>query len=149
MHVTGNFNRTTTYEHGRSKLKLWSSRIERKMLGSRYYKKAPEDRMFFVAIPETSGASQNLHYHMLVRLPLDKHALFEEHAPGIWKDFNPTGSLYVQQINDTEEDRRKVIGYDLKDGWTKNCLENIVISTEFIGITPMVSQALRLHQAIE
>lgn len=131
MHVTGNFNRTTTYENGRDKLKLWSSRIERKIFGSRYHKKSPEERMFFVAIPETSGASRNLHYHMLLRMPVAKHALFEEHAPLMWEEFNPAGSLYVQRIKDTEEDRKRVIGYDLKDGWTKNCLENIVISTEF------------------
>jgi hypothetical protein len=129
--VTANFNRTTTHDNGRAKLRIWSSRLERKLFGGRYYKKTPEQRMFFAAVPESSGDSQNLHYHMLVRLPMEKHDLFERHAAPIWKEFNPTGSLDAQHINETAQDKSRVIGYVLKDAWTKTSLANIVLSNEF------------------
>jgi len=131
MHVTANFNRETTHINGRNKLKTWSSRLERKLFGSRYFKKSPEDRMFFVAIPETGGFSGNLHYHMLVRLPRAKHELFELNADAVWKNLNPTGSLFVQKITETRENMVRVINYDLKETWTKNSFPDIVISTEF------------------
>lgn len=130
-HVTANFNRVTTYDAGRRKLREWSQRVDRKLFGSRFHKKTREERLFFVAVPESSGASQNLHYHMLACLPSEKHEFFESVAVPIWKELNPTGSLFVQRIEDTTEDRRKVIAYDLKDAWQKNTLPNIIVSTEF------------------
>lgn len=131
MFVTANFNRTTTNDNGRNKLRIWSSRLERKLFGGRYHSKALDQRMFFISVPETSGESQNLHYHMLVRLPMAKHDLFERHAAPIWKEFNPTGSLDVQHISDTDQDKSRVIGYVLKDAWTKVGLTEIVLSSEF------------------
>lgn len=131
FHVTANFNRVTTLNHGRDKLKLWSSRLERKLFGSRYYKKAMDDRMFFVAVPEYGNNSMNLHYHMLVMLPGNRWDDFQLLGESIWKEFNPTGSLFIQTIRDTFEDRRRVIGYDLKDSWKRDSHTNIVLSTEF------------------
>jgi hypothetical protein len=130
-HVTANFNRVTTYEAGRRKLREWSARVDRKLFGRLYHKKTHEERMFFVAVPESSGASQNLHYHILARIPPEKHELFECFSVPIWKDLNPNGSLHVQRIGDTNEDRRKVIGYDLKDAWQKDTLPSIIFSSEF------------------
>jgi len=131
FHVTANFNRKTTLNNGRDKLKVWSSRLDRKLFGSRYYKKGIDDRIFFVAVPEYGDTSLNLHYHMLIRIPENRHAIFNQLAESIWKEFNPTGSLYIQSIGDTSNDRRKVIGYDLKDAWKNDCHENIIFSSEF------------------
>lgn len=130
-HVTANFNRTTTLVHGRDKLRLWASRLDRKLFGSRYYKKGSDGRMFFAAVPEYGHGSMNLHFHMLVRVPSHRHDDFELVAESIWKEFNPTGSLFVQSIGSTLDDRRKVIGYDLKDSWKTDCHTNIVLSSEF------------------
>jgi hypothetical protein len=131
FHVTANFNRTTTLANGRDKLRLWASRLDRQLFGSRYYKKGGDGRMFFAAVPEYGIASMNLHYHMLVRIPLNRHSEFAQTAESIWQEFNPTGSLFIQLIGDTQEDERKVIGYDLKDTWKTDCHANIIFSSEF------------------
>lgn len=133
FHVTANFNRTTTLNNGRNKLRLWSSRVDRKLFGSRYYKHGSEGRMFFVAVPEYGNLSLNLHYHMLVKLPEIRHDEFSKVAEKIWKSFNPTGSIFIQSIGNTAEDKRKVIGYDLKEAWQQNCHSNIILSSEFSG----------------
>jgi hypothetical protein len=133
FHVTANFNRTTTLVHGRDKLRLWASRLERKLFGSRYYKRGNDGRIFFAAVPEYGHGSMNLHFHMLVRVPSNRHDDFERVAESIWKEFNPTGSLFIQLIGDTGEDQRKVISYDLKDSWKTDCHANIIFSSEFGG----------------
>jgi len=133
FHVTANFNRTTTLTNGRSKLKLWSSRVDRELFGSRYYKKSASDRLFFVAVPEYGNSSTNLHYHMLVRLPENRHIEFSNVGQPIWNELNPTGSLFIQTIGDSEADRKKVIEYDLKEAWQQNCHANIILSSEFSG----------------
>jgi hypothetical protein len=130
-HVTANFNRITSLNNGRDKLRLWASRLDRKLFGSRYYKKGIDDRIFFVAIPEHGHASMNLHYHMLLRVPSNRHGEFQQVAESIWQEFNPTGSLFIQPIGDTSNDMRKVIGYDLKDAWKADCHANIILSSEF------------------
>lgn len=133
FHVTANFNRTTTLVHGRDKLRLWSSRVDRELFGSRYYKKGVEDRLFFVAVPEYGNSSTNLHYHLLARLPINRHDDFARVAESIWKELNPFGSLFIQVIGDTEADRKRVIEYDLKEAWQQNCHSNIILSSEFSG----------------
>lgn len=130
-HVTANFNRTTTLVHGRDKLRLWASRLDRQLFGSRYYKKGNDGRIFFAAVPEYGHCSMNLHYHMLVRVPSNRHDYFEREAESIWQHFNPTGSLFIQLIDDTREDLRKVIDYDLKGSWKTDCHSNIILSSEF------------------
>lgn len=133
FHVTANFNRTTTLVHGRDKLKLWSARVDRELFGSRYYKKAIDERMFFAAVPEHGNSSTNLHYHMLIRLPFNRHVEFARVAESIWKKLNPTGSLFIQVIGDTAADRKRVIEYDLKEAWQQSCHSNIILSSEFSG----------------
>jgi hypothetical protein len=133
FHITANFNRTTTLVHGRDKLRLWSSRVDRELFGSRYYKKSVDERLFFVAVPEYGNSSTNLHYHMLARLPINRNDDFSRVAELIWKELNPVGSLFVQVIGDTEADRKRVIEYDLKEAWQQNCHSNIILSSEFSG----------------
>jgi hypothetical protein len=128
--ATVSFNRNTTNENGRRKLRLWSSRLEWKLFGSCYHRKTPEQRLFFIATPETSGQMEDFHDHQLVHLLPIKHSLFERYAASIWIELNPTGSLNLQPITQTEQDRNRVFGYGLKDAWTIVALGLIVLSTK-------------------
>lgn len=130
-HLTANFNRTTTHNNGRNKLKEWAKYVDRKFHGRRFYTKPPEERMFFAAVPEVGGTSGNLHYHLLVRLPLRFTGDFAEFAELTWKKLNTTGSLFVQRITETQDDLIRVVKYDLKDIWKGGGYEQMIFSTEF------------------
>lgn len=131
FHVTANFNRHTSFRTGRDKLKVWSSFVERDLFGRIYYKKPVNERMFFAAIPESGLISENLHYHMLLKLPEHKHDRFHKIAEGIWKNKVSAGSLYIQQINPTDKDRERVTAYDLKEANSPDKFNNIIFSNEF------------------
>lgn len=130
-HVTANFNQDTTYAVGRDKLKVWSAFMDRKLHGRRYYLRQPDSRIFFVAIPEWGFSGMNLHYHLLVRVPPASMSGFQEGAKATWSSVVRSGSMYVQQIGNADEDQKRVVAYDLKDAWKKNNYEHILFSTEF------------------
>lgn len=106
-HVTANFNRTTNFAAGRDKLKTWASFVDRKLHGRRYYLKPAEDRWFFVATPELGACGDNLHYHLLVRVPSPSKANFKQVAEPIWQSLVRCGSLYVQEIGDSLDDQKR------------------------------------------
>lgn len=130
-HITANFNRFTTPNAAKSKLRHWSSYVDRKLFGRTYYKIPADRRLFFFAIPEIGTASTYLHYHLLARLPLDRHEHFAAIAESTWTRIVPTGSLFVQRISDTEADQQRVIAYDLKDIGKQDNYDNFIISSEF------------------
>ena len=130
-HVSASFNQDTTYAVGRDKLKVWSAFVDRELHGRRYYLRPDESRVFFVAIPEWGASGTNLHYHLLVRVPPVSMSRFQEVAKSTWSSVVRSGSMYVQQIGNGDEDLKRVVAYDLKDAWRKNNYEHIVFSTEF------------------
>jgi len=130
-HVTANFNRTTNFAAGRDKLKTWASFVDRKLHGRRYYLKPAQDRLFFVATPELGTCGDNLHYHLLVRVPSASKANFKLVAEPIWQSLVKCGSLYVQEIGDSFSDQQRVISYDLKDLSHRDNYAHMIFSTEF------------------
>ena len=81
-HITANFNRPTTYAAGRDKIKTWASFVDRKLHGRLYYRKPIEQRLFFVAVPEFGACGDNLHYHLLAKVPDESMIRFKPVAEG-------------------------------------------------------------------
>lgn len=132
--LTANFNRETTKEQGFKKLREWQSRIDRALHGRFYYKKKKDDRLFFIACPETGGYSGCLHYHIFAQMPERSEEEFKLIAEPTWLQLVKCGSLDVQEIGDTKADQEKVIGYGLKEVWVGSNYENIILSTQFSSV---------------
>lgn len=130
-HVTANFNRDMNYAAGRDKIKTWASFVDRKLHGRLYYRKPIEQRMFFVAIPEHGASGYNLHYHLLVRVPAQSKQKFKQLAEPIWCSLEKRGSLHVQDIADSQEDRERVVSYDLKEVRHRDSYGHMFFSNEF------------------
>ena len=48
------------------------------------------------------------------------------------------GSLHVQDIDDSDEDRQRVVSYDLKDIRHKDSYANMIISSEFSPLDAVI-----------
>jgi hypothetical protein len=132
--ITANFNRETTKEQGFKKLREWHGRIDRALHGRCFYKKKKDERLFFIACPETGGYSECLHYHILAKMPECSEEEFKLIAEPTWLQLVTCGSLDVQEIGDTKADQEKVIGYGLKEVWVGSNYENFIISTQFSSV---------------
>lgn len=130
-HLTGNFNRETTYNQGRKILKDWSARVDRKLHGRNFHLKGIDKRLFFIAIPENGDYSENLHYHILAKLPEWSETIFPDVAMAVWQSLVKTGDLFVQRIGNSSSDMGRVVSYDLKDCWKQKNNEQIIFSSEF------------------
>lgn len=137
-HVTANFNRSTNYAAGRDKIKTWAAFIDRKLHGRLYYRKPIEQRLFFIALPELGACGDNLHYHLLVRVPSASKEKFQRVAEPTWQSLVKCGSLFVQDIADSDLDRQRVVSYDLKDIRHKDNYANMIISSEFSPLDAVI-----------
>lgn len=133
-HITANFNRSMTYAAGRDKIKAWASFVDRKLHGRLYYRKPIEQRLFFVAVPELGACGDNLHYHLLVRVPAASKEKFQRIAEQIWRSLVKCGSLFVQDIADSDLDRQRVVSYDMKDIRYQDNYANWFLSSEFSSL---------------
>jgi len=136
LHITANFNRPTTYEAGRDKIKTWASFVDRKLHGRLYYRKPIEQRLFFVAVPELGACSDNLHFHLLAKVPDESLICFRQVAEANWLSLVKYGSLHVQEIAGSEGDQLRVVSYDLKEVGRGDNYANWFFSTEF---APLIS----------
>lgn len=130
---TFNFNRTTTLEEGRRKIREWHARFDRKLLGSKWSKTPEAERTFFIGFPE--HLESNLHYHMLLvpAVPMQPFK-FKILANSIWTSPNlvPSGDVHVEPII-SEEDQENVARYITKDAVKESHWDKFIISNEFIG----------------
>lgn len=136
LHITANFNRPTTYVAGRDKIKTWSSFVDRKLHGRLYYRKPIEQRLFFFAIPEFGTCGDNLHFHLLAKIPGQSMIRFRQVAEANWLSLVKCGSLHVQEISASEGDQQRVVSYDLKEVGRSDNYANWFVSTEF---APLIS----------
>lgn len=136
LHITANFNRPTTYAAGRDKIKTWASFVDRKLHGRLYYQKPIEQRLFFVAIPELGACGDNLHFHLLAKVPDESMIKFRQVAEANWLSLVKYGSLHVQEIAASEGDQQRVVSYDLKEVGQGDNYANWLFSTEF---APLIS----------
>lgn len=128
--ITANFNRETSFDAGREKLRKWHQKLDRKIYGKYFSKKEPEDRTFFFAFPEIGGKTGGLHYHLLLKVPDDKRREFQIFASGIWEKIVPSGDLDVRSLKE-EIDQVKTKNYSIKDSWKTSNYDNFILSTEF------------------
>ncbi len=135
-HITANFNRHMTYAAGRDKIKTWASFVDRKLHGRLYYQKPIELRLFFVAIPELGACGDNLHYHLLAKVPVESMIRFRQVAEANWLSLVKYGSLHIQEIAASEGDQQRVVSYDLKEVGRGDNYANWFFSTEF---APLIS----------
>ena len=136
LHITANFNRPTTYAAGRDKIKTWSSFVDRKLHGRLYYRKPIAQRLFFVAVPELGACGDNLHFHLLAKIPEPSMFRFRQVAEANWLSLVKYGSLHVQEIAASEGDLQRVVSYDLKEVVRGDNYANWFVSTEF---APLIS----------
>ena len=127
LHLTFNFNRNTTLETAKKKLRFWTFDVLRRLYGRSYYRRNPIDTIYYVAFPEYGADGNNLHLHAPCRVDVTKAIEFRHIAEALWKKIIPSGSLYVQKIGETADDLKRVISYDLKDFR----INDYILSTEF------------------
>lgn len=92
--------------------------------------------MFFVAVPELGSCGDNLHFHLLAKVPDESMIRFGQVAEANWLSLVRYGSLHVQEIAASEGDQRRVVSYDLKEVRRGDNYANWFVSTEF---SPLIS----------
>lgn len=115
FHLTFNFNRRMTLEAAKGKLKIWTFDVLRRLYGRSYCRRNPKDTVYYVAFPEYGASGDNLHLHAPCRVDVSKTLEFSHIAEAFWKKIVPSGSLYVQKIDKSADDLKRVISYDMKD----------------------------------
>lgn len=125
---TAVFNDYASLDRGRYTLKRFHDKVDREIFGIRFNDIPMKDRTFFFAFPERMTI--NLHYHLYIRPPFGKLALFMDVAPEIWKKVCPSGNLKIDLIT-SETDLRKGSYYITKDCFMERNFENFIISSEF------------------
>lgn len=125
--VTANLNRSTNWYGARRLLKDWHARIDSRMIGPRWAKKASQ-RTQFIAFYE--GAETNEHWHMLLKINGKHRDVFSAEAPTIWQGLVPSGSLDIRPIL-TKADQNRISGYVVKDLWKDMAQQSFILSDEF------------------
>lgn len=125
--VTVAFNEQTTDASATRLLRRFHQRLDQKLFGRRFFKRPPDARTFFIAVPEQAA---NLHYHMLFRVPPDVHERFTAELPAIVKSVAKAASYDIQPIP-TAEDKARIASYITKDAYQQRSIGNFIVSSEF------------------
>lgn len=126
--VTLNINAPANFQSGRRLLKHFGARLDRELLGPRFYKKDIDLRTLFVAVPEHEHS--NLHYHVLLKFKAAGDRTRDELERLIaraWGDVIRSGTVWVREIYDEGAAR-----YTAKDLLKSEHFCEFVISTEFV-----------------
>ena len=123
--VTLSFNDYHSVTVARDKVKAFQARMDRKLLGRKWYKKPTTDRLFFIAFPE--HINSNFHYHLLLKFPKCPIEIMAKHMIDcMWKDIVPKGSTNTQLIQNDG-----CIQYCLKEQYKSQNYGSFIISSEF------------------
>lgn len=121
-----------TKQHSRNLLNDWHKKIDKILLGRRFYKKPIEQRTKFRAFLEMEKG--DLHYHLLVSVPDDKKVKFEQWADIAWRGLVSSGTIDIQELyTDASPLRRSKTKYTIKDLWNGQAIMDFIFSEEFIG----------------
>lgn len=129
--VTLAFNRTETIDSARNKLKHFHARLDRKILGSNWYKKAKEERTFFLAFPE--HIHSNFHYHLLTVVKNENECRFNNSVEDAWKSIVKSGSVNIQSFRKSYNPEG-FVSYSLKEQYSSKNYQSFVISHEFLSL---------------
>lgn len=130
LHVTLSMNETSTLAGAKKKLREFDKRVNRKMLGSDWYKKPNADRFFYFAAAEHLDGDP--HWHLLARANNPKIANVAFQL--IWKAIVPSGSCYVKDVDEADDPefyRRNLRGYILKEIERHEDYESFVVPYSF------------------
>jgi hypothetical protein len=129
--VTLNANGAKTYEGMRTALKGWHARVDKRLLGGSWQRKAAEQRTQFIGCVE--HVHSNIHWHLLLKLGAGAEAeRFEAVADGCWQKLIRSGSSCVQKLA-TAEDMGRTARYMTKELWQQKAYDGFVLSGEFIN----------------
>ena len=122
------------FASGRNAIKKWQAFIDSHFLGRTWSKADTDQRLFFFAFPElgskSSRTDNNLHYHLIARVPYDP-SKFEDQAVKAWQKIIPSGQADCQRIGDTNDDHYRTRNYATKHLSADDGVSNFIISTEF------------------
>jgi hypothetical protein len=98
--ITLNFNRPISIQGARSQLKGWLGRVDRSLLGRKWYQKPSSERTSGVATIE--NPDRNTHLHILLKFPpkaaeLSTSALLTSTC-GTWNKLEPQGQFHYELI---------------------------------------------------
>jgi hypothetical protein len=127
--VTANLHKPWRWESAKRLLRDWHASVDRRLLSGRWQRKT-DQRTFFIACCENSVV--NTHWHLMVKVAAEKQDRFAEIASALWVNGIASGTMDVQAIP-SKQDADRAAGYALKDLWTRQGIEQFVISTEFSG----------------
>lgn len=116
-------------EMARGRLTEFHARIDKKLLGRKFYKKPTRDRTLLLAVPER--LSGNYHYHVFVRPPpgLQNMIDFINLAPKIWKNLCKNGDVEFEYLRE-DVNLIKTSRYSSKELWRLDNQDNVVILPE-------------------
>ena len=120
-----------TLQFARNQLRDFHKRLDRRLLGSRWYKKSKEQRTFFIAFPEKIAT--NMHYHLLVRINDVNEKKFNECAEKIWKTVVPSGTFDCKILRHAP-DAKGYASYVTKEQHKVMNFNHTIVSTEFLNI---------------
>jgi len=132
--VTLTFNQRYYYqadrilEYSRDKLKFFHAKLDRRLLGPKWYKKPTEERTFFMAFPEK--VTSNMHYHLLMNVNSNYIDKFYYYAKPIWFDIMQSGTYDCQKL-DSKPNSGGYASYVLKEQYNPVNFNNMIVSTEF------------------
>lgn len=118
-------------EFARDKLKHFHAKLDDCLLGSRWHKKPPEERTFFMAFPEKIVT--NMHYHLLMRVNDQHERKFNQYAEDIWTSVVPSGTYDCKPLR-YAPNSEGYASYITKEQFKNMNFNSFIISNEFLNI---------------
>lgn len=129
--ITFAFNRNTTLTSGRSTLKNLHARLDRSLLGSKWFEKPKSERSMFIAYPE--HMTSNLHYNMLLKVDPTNIDKATKKIPQIWSNLVSSGSTDVKLTSEAH-DLINLFSYQIKEqAYSSKSSEAYILSNEFLS----------------
>lgn len=107
------------------KVALWHCHILRRLFGRNYHQTPSADALHFLLLPEADGA--NLHFHGLVRVPTTHAAYFTRIAPARWKAVAPKGTIDLQPLRPSDDERQEWYSYITKGSLASEVLHSSML----------------------
>lgn len=125
--ITLCMNDFQTVDVVRNRVRELHGRLDRGLLGSKWYKKPSDERTFFIGFHE--HIDSNHHIHLLMRVkPQHEERMFQIIIPE-WLHLTPKGTVKIKPIDRLDT----CSGYCLKEQYKLQNYESFIVSTEFIS----------------
>jgi hypothetical protein len=129
--VTLAFNRPTTLNAGRASLRKFHARLDRALLGPKFFKKPKIERSFFYAFPEKINS--NFHYNMLLRVNADYVDKTTAIIAEKWSKVVISGSVDVKLVTNAY-DYDGLLHYQTKEQtYNRTSYQSYILSSEFLS----------------